>query len=238
MVMTPEDRDLVARTPDVTGKFLNNLFGGDSYHERPQSKQWDILNVNKDAQPYAPHRPGESGLVFTYPGAAPLEDTCGTFLLFFNMNPKLSRRGERNIQYLGTYTKVRIVNTTVELNEWRYLPDMVSGVFQHILPSTRLVGLLLMAHCSVVKDGYVVSILQLELICVKHMQEYLYANRLRAPLGLHPHQMPFANGLNNIKGSAKVSKKQTLGLHLVVVKRCVFGIDPPVTKIISIIPET
>ena len=69
------------------------------------------------------------------------------------------------------------------------------------------------------------------------MQEYLYANRVRAPLGPHPQHMPFANGLKKIKSGAKVSAKQTLGLHLVLVKRWVLGIGPPVTKIISIIPE-
>ena len=68
------------------------------------------------------------------------------------------------------------------------------------------------------------------------MQEYLYANRVR--VGPHPQQMPFAIGLINIHRGVKESKKETLGLHLLLVKRWVLDINPPpVTKIIFIIPE-
>jgi hypothetical protein len=62
------------------------------------------------------------------------------------------------------------VYATVE-KAGRSLPDMASGISQHPLPSAQLVRLFLMAHCSVVTNGYIVFILQRELMCVKHMQE-------------------------------------------------------------------
>ncbi len=140
MAMTLEDHDLVARTPDISSKSFHTLFGGCSYHERPRSKQRRILCMNMDAQPYAPHSPGESGLVLIYSDAALLEDICGTFLLFLNMNPKLSRISQRQIRYLGTYTKVPIVHATVEPEEWLSLPVMASGIFQHFSPPPGLSG--------------------------------------------------------------------------------------------------
>jgi hypothetical protein len=223
MAMTPEDCDLVAKTPNIMGISFTNLFGGSAVHERPKSK-WGILCVNRTAQPYAPHSPGKSGLVLRYLDTALLEDTCETFLLFLNMNPALSRH-EKQIRYLGTYTKVPIVHATVEQKEWLGLPKKVSGIFQHFLPFTLLVRLFLMAHCSLMMHGYVAFILQQELMCAKHMQEYPCANRVR--VGPHPQQMPFTTGLNKIKGGTKVSENQTLGLHLNLVKRWVLGIDLP-----------
>jgi hypothetical protein len=73
VAMTPEERDLVAITPDVTALSFSNLFGGSSYNERPKSGKWGILCVNRDAQPYAPHSPGASGLVFINPDAVLLK---------------------------------------------------------------------------------------------------------------------------------------------------------------------
>jgi hypothetical protein len=73
-------------------------------------------------------------------------------------------------------------------------------------------------------------------MCVKHMQEYLYANRVR--MGRHPQQMPFASGLNKILTKGRVSEKRTLVPHIVLVRRWVLVANlPPVTKIIIIIPE-
>jgi len=163
--MTPEDRDLVAKTPDITARSFSKLFGGYPINERPRSREWGTLCINSTAQPYAPHSPGASGLFFIYPGAALLEDTCETFLLFLNMNLKVSwnglPRGESQIRYLGTYTKVPVVHATVEPEEWQGLPVGASGIFQHFLPSIRLVRpLFLMAHCSVVINGCIVSTLQ------------------------------------------------------------------------------
>jgi hypothetical protein len=161
--MTPEDLDLSSRTPDITARSFRTLIGGDSYLERPQSKECTLC-INRDAQPYAPHSPGESGLVLIYPDIVLREvgeDTSQTFNLFLNKNPTLSRKeGERQIQYLGTYTKVPIVHAKLEPNEWRSLPAKVSGILQHLIPSTLLVRLFLMAHCSAVQPGYVVFILQ------------------------------------------------------------------------------
>ena len=134
--MTPEDLDLDKKTPDITMASFNTLFGGNAGHERPQSK-WGILCVNRDAQPFAPCSPGKSGLIFTYPDAALLEDTCETFHLFLNKkkskDPKLSR-SVAQIRYVGTYTKVPIDRATVEPHEWLHLPMAVSVIFQHFSP--------------------------------------------------------------------------------------------------------
>jgi len=155
--------DLATMAPDITAQSFCALFGGTTYRERPQSRERDILCINRDTQPYAPHSPGQSGLVFFLPGVALLEDTYENFHLFLNMNPKLSRshggRSEKQIRYIGTYTKVPIVHATVEPRERLSLPYTVSGIFQPFLPSALLVGLFLMAHCSVVAPGYVVFIL-------------------------------------------------------------------------------
>jgi hypothetical protein len=143
IAMTPEDRDLFAKTPYFTAGIFTKLFGGTPIVERPQSRV-DTLCLNREAQPYAPCSAGASGLVLlNSPDAAVLEDTCETFLLFLDMNPKL-RSGEKPIRYLGTYTKVPIVHATLEPEEWLSLPDIVSGIFQHLLFSTWLVRLFLM----------------------------------------------------------------------------------------------
>jgi hypothetical protein len=126
MAMTPKDRDLADHTPIVAARSLSTLFGGTSRNERPQSREGNILCINREAQPYAPLSPGKSGLVFRYPGVVLLEDICETFHLFFN------KRSTEQIRYLGTYTKVPIVHATVEKEEWLSLPGGVSGVFfQH-----------------------------------------------------------------------------------------------------------
>ena len=173
--MTPEDLNLAKNTPDITPQSFNTLFGGNPYHERPKSKDWNILCVNRKAQPFAPHSPGKSGLVFFNPDIVLLEDMWETFHLFLKKIPKLSR-SERQIHYLGTYTKVPIVHATVEPNEWLSLPKEVRGTFQHSLPSTLLVRLFLMAHCSVLRPGCIV------LSHVKDVQEQEQTLRLHLVL--------------------------------------------------------
>ena len=126
--MTLEDVDLVPKTPDITARSFCDLFGGNPYHERPRSKERNILCLNRAAQPYAPQSPGESGVVFIYPDAVLLEDTRETFHLFLNLDPKNSRT-DAEIRYIGTYTKVPIVHAIVEPGEWLSLPAEVSGIF-------------------------------------------------------------------------------------------------------------
>ncbi len=132
--ITREDDAFARMTPDITSRRFTTLFGGDSYHERPMSTQKNILCVNMGAQPFAPHSPGESGLVFVYSDVAVMEDTCETFHLFSNMNPKFSRSTPQ-IRYLGTYTKVPIIHTTVERQEWLSLPTRVSRIFHRFSPT-------------------------------------------------------------------------------------------------------
>lgn len=119
--MTPEERILAYESPDIAARSFTKLFGGQSCHERPRSLKWTILCINGESQPYAPHSPGKSGLVFIYPDAAVPEDRCETFLLFLNKNPKLSRT-KRQISYLGTYTKIPTVHAPVGRKEWNRLP--------------------------------------------------------------------------------------------------------------------
>ncbi|KAF8492754.1 hypothetical protein F5888DRAFT_1636909 [Russula emetica] len=124
MAITPADLDLANRTPTISAPSFRTLFGGDSYHERPQSRDLGILCLNRKSQPYAPRSPGDSGLVFIFPDAVLLEDTCENFPLFLNMDPNLSRtkKNTKLIRYLGTYTKVPIVHAKVEQEEWKSLP--------------------------------------------------------------------------------------------------------------------
>ena len=219
VLMTPEDIHLVRKSRTIAAQSFRDLFGGDSYHERPHSKERNILCVNRAAQPYAPRSPGESGLVFKYPDDVLLGDKCEVFHLFLNLDPKRSRTGAE-ICYIGTYSKVPIVHAIVEPGEWESLPLEVSGI-----PLLLLVSLCLMAHCSVVHLGYVVFILQQELMCVKYKQEYLYENGVR-----HFYLMPFASGRNKIQGGRRTSQHQTSGLLLVLVKRWVLCIDLPLQR--------
>ena len=140
MALTSEDQDLISRTPDITSQSFITLFGGNTVHERPASRKRDILCVDKVAQPYAPHSAGESGLVLIYSDTVLLEDTCENFHLFLSVKSRQAR-------YLGTYTKVPIVHTKVEKEEWRSLPRMVSRIYQHFLPSTLLLCLIGSLQC-------------------------------------------------------------------------------------------
>ena len=210
--------------PDVTAESFRNAFGGGSNHERPQCKERNIVCINKEAQPYAPHSVGESGLVFTFPdGIARCEDTNETFHLFLNMNPKLSR-STRQIRYLGTYTKVPIVHATVEPHEWQGLPSKVNGIFSPPL----CVRLFLMAHCRLVIAGHIVFVLRQELVCVKHTQGSPYANRVG--VGSNLQKMPFASGLNKIQRNRRGSHKLKLQLHSVLVNWWVSEICLPSRK--------
>lgn len=218
--------------PEVTSAYFGKIFGGSPSHERPRcNKEWNIVCINRNGQPYAPHSVGESGLVFIFPdGIARCEDTSETFHLFLNMDPKLSKN-TRRIRYLGTYTKVPIVHATVEPQEWRDLPSIVSGIFS---PARSVRLFFLMAHCRLVGPGHIVFALQEDLVCVKHMQGFPYANRVGVA---NRQQMPFASGLNKTQRSRAGSPKVTLKLHFVLVKKWVSGIYlPPLTKIIFI-PE-
>jgi len=140
MAITPADLDLANRTPTISAPSFRTLFGGDSYHERPQSRDLGILCLNRKSQPYAPRSPGDSGLVFIFPDAVLLEDTCENFPLFLNMDPNLSRtkKNTKLIRYLGTYTKVPIVHAKVEQEEWKSLPvDCRNTLLSRIHSSTR-----------------------------------------------------------------------------------------------------
>jgi hypothetical protein len=136
--MTSEDVNLVTSTSYITAQSFCNLIRGDSYAERPWSKEKNVLCVNRVSQPNAPRSPGEPVLVFVYSGAVQMEDTCKTFYVFLNKNLKLSRTDVPAIRYIGTYTKVPIVYAIVEPKEWQSLQGEVSGIFQLFSPSPCL----------------------------------------------------------------------------------------------------
>ena len=115
----------------VGNHFDNNL---------KKSRNKNILYINRKAQSYILHSSRKLGLVFFNPDIALLRDICETFYLSLNKIPKLSRN-ERQIYYLSTYTKIPIIHTIVEPNEWLSLPKEVRGIFQHFILPILLVRL-------------------------------------------------------------------------------------------------
>ena len=124
--LTPQDAALVDATPDLHYKRFAALFGGNVEHERPYSHERNIVCINPVAQPYAPRSPGESGLLFFAPGVVRFEDNYPSFHVFVNMSPPKTQARERRYRYFGTYAKVPIIRTTVEVDEWLGLPIRVS----------------------------------------------------------------------------------------------------------------
>jgi uncharacterized protein DUF6697 len=133
--LTVEDHALALRTPDITSQRFTALFGGLPSHERPQSREKNVICVNQDAQPYAPSSPGESGLLFTLSDRVLLEDTRETFHLFLSRDPR-QRSSSRapQLRYLGTYKKVPTIHATVEPEEWLGLSTEVGEIFEHFSP--------------------------------------------------------------------------------------------------------
>jgi len=162
--LTPQDAALADATPDVTQKRFTVLFGGYPEHERPRSREQNIVCLNPVAQPYGPNSPGESGLMFLPPATVRFEDNYTSFHVFANMSPPRTQAPtrDRTYRYLGTYTKVPTIRTTVEVDEWLGLPTWVSrslplshtkaGVLPRCLQKViRLISLsLVVPHCLVV----------------------------------------------------------------------------------------
>jgi len=120
------------------------LFGGNpSWERQPRTvsgRGYNSLCVNRIAQPYAPSFPGEPGLLFLAPNVIRLEDKCETFPMFLQTSStSATRRPDRKtlFRYLGTYTKVPITRTTLELDEWLSLPmGCRTAWLQRLLTST------------------------------------------------------------------------------------------------------
>ena len=125
-LLTPRDAALADATPDVLHRRFTELFGGSAEHERPASRERNIVCINPVAQPYGPSSPGESGLLFSAPGIVRFEDNYASFHVFVNMSPPMTHTRDRRYRYLGAYTKVPIIRTTVEVAEWLSLPNRVS----------------------------------------------------------------------------------------------------------------
>ena len=126
--LTLQDAALADTTPAVIRKRFIELFGGNPDNERPRSRERNIVCLNPVAQPYGPTSPGQSGLLLLPPATVRSEDMYTSFHVFVNTLPPMTRvsLGDRRYRYLGTYTKVPIIRTTLEVDEWLSLPYSVS----------------------------------------------------------------------------------------------------------------
>jgi len=81
-----------------------------------------LLCLDNIAQPFAPMRIGEPGVILFAPGTVLLEDTREMFHVLVNS----SVRGKKTkLRYCGTYTRVRApyMDSEVEIDEWHALSD-------------------------------------------------------------------------------------------------------------------
>ena len=124
--LTPQDAALADATPAVTQKGFKELLGGSPEHERPRSRERNVICLNLVAQPYGPSSPGQSGLLLLPPATVRSEDMYASFHVFVNTSPPMTRARDRTYRYLGTYAKVPTIRTTVEVEEWLSLPYRVS----------------------------------------------------------------------------------------------------------------
>jgi hypothetical protein len=127
--LTPLETAWARRTPKIPWKFFTRVFGGAPYCERPSTRKVPgyercfICTVNV-AQPFAPTRVGEPGVILLRPDAVLLEDTKDTFHVL--VDPSAGKRTE--LQYCGIYTKVRTrYIMEVQPDEWHALPRPVSN---------------------------------------------------------------------------------------------------------------
>ena len=111
-------------TPGIPWKTFTNLFGGTLYAERPVGKTVPgyerFLCTNDEAQPHAPTRPGEPGVILSPPGAASLD----IFHVLVDPSPG-GKKTASALQYCGIYRTVQSME--VQVDEWHALPKMVSG---------------------------------------------------------------------------------------------------------------
>ena len=197
--LTPQDAALADATPDVFHRRFTELFGGSPEHERPASRERNIVCINPVAHPYGPSSPGKSGLLFLAPGIVRLEDNYTSFHVFINMSPPMTRARDRRYRYLGAYTKVPTIRTTVEVDEWLSLPIRVS----RSLPLSRTgqgfcLGVCksypvhISLACSAVLPGRGASSVMYRPACVPCMRGSVYARRVRRVP--RPHQMRSMRG--------------------------------------------
>lgn len=118
--LAPEEAVCASNTPEMPWKTFCRTFGGWLHAERPMGKRvpgYDTGNfvcANKTAQPFAPKRIGEPGVILFSPGTALLEDTKDTFHVLVD----LSLRTKTKLRYCGIYTKVHAPYMEVQVDEW------------------------------------------------------------------------------------------------------------------------
>lgn len=185
--LSQQDAALASVTPNLTAKRFTELFGGSPRKERPQSREFDIICVNQVLQPYAPHTPGEPGVVFIFPSIVRADDDYIFFHLFANISAPKTSFEERRYRYLGLYTKVPTTDPTVNVDEWSTLPANVSALS---LSHDRFFLLLIFCvSCSSALPGPCVYS---ALMCAPSMLESLYAMHVRK--ASRPHRMRSMHG--------------------------------------------
>ena len=123
--LTPQEAVQAGQTPDITGRCFTKTFGGHPLHERPNTIDGNIICIHQQTQIYAPDSLGKSGMLFLTSNTIPLEFTRETFHIFLTVPDPMSRIYCH--RYLGTYTRVPILRTTLEADEWLALPNSVSN---------------------------------------------------------------------------------------------------------------
>ncbi|KAF8274345.1 hypothetical protein EI94DRAFT_852065 [Lactarius quietus] len=111
-------------TPDIPWPTFTSIFGGSLHSERPICRRvpgynkGNFICADNIAQPFAPKRIGEPGVILFAPGLELLEDIKDTFhvLVDSSAGPRKTR-----LRYCGVYTKVRTPYMEVAFHEWRSL---------------------------------------------------------------------------------------------------------------------
>jgi hypothetical protein len=125
--LTPQEAEQARQTPDITSNYFSLMFGCRPFRERPPRTNRTNVNtiiVKPRYQVYGPTSLGKPGLLLLG-NSAPLEEPSLVFLQVPGPapGPSLSTSLYR---YLGTYVKVPIARTTLEVDEWLALPSDVS----------------------------------------------------------------------------------------------------------------
>ncbi|KAI0253226.1 hypothetical protein BJV78DRAFT_1195128 [Lactifluus subvellereus] len=160
--LTPQEAAQASQTPDINGRCFTKTFGGNPVHERPNLPDGNIVLVNPQVQIYAPDSLGKPGLLFLTSNTIPIEFTRETFHIFLTVSGPISMVNRH--RYLGTYTRVPILRTTLGVDEWSALPPSVSnldfcvhrwGTLSCLMPCKYRHRLASRIHCLYSPDGRV-----------------------------------------------------------------------------------
>jgi hypothetical protein len=124
--LTLQEAAQARQTPDITGSYFCQIFGGSPYCERPRFTNRSTICINPYLQIYGPSSPGEPGLLFL---ASPPDAAQEPFLVFLQMGTRSRTSPSTQLyRYLGTYIRVPVARMTIKAEEWRALPQSVSSL--------------------------------------------------------------------------------------------------------------